>query len=187
LAPYRELSAHFSPTTTTWSRGRRSRGTSKCSGSHPAVRPLAGSRKSGHKLGHKFEPTQAGPGHRERDARHKSPVQGGCSRFQPRAPKPLKSLGRARSPWVQIPRRADTKTGRPSWRLFRCLRSSERPESSDGLLSNRVAAGTPAARRTTASPRWHQCGHSPSPSPFATWDKRTHIHSCSQPRQAVVT
>ncbi len=85
-------------------RRRRSRRPSECSGSHSADRPLAGSPNSGgHKFGHNFEPTQAGPGHPERDARHNSPVQAGCSRFQPQAPKPLKSLGSASSPWVQIP------------------------------------------------------------------------------------
>ena len=98
------IRSHFSPTTTTWPRGRRSRGPSKCSGSHSAVRPLAASPNSGgHKVGHNFEPAQAAPGHQERDARHKNPAQAGCSRFQPQAPKPLKSLGSASSPWVQIP------------------------------------------------------------------------------------
>ena len=66
------------------------------------VRPLAGS-PGGHKVGHNFEPTQADPVHWRRDARHTCPVQAGCSRFQPQAPKHLKSLGSASSPWVQIP------------------------------------------------------------------------------------
>ena len=73
----------------------------------PRTRPL--DRLRGHRtqlainLAINFEPTQADPRHWERDARHKSPVQARCSRFQPQAPKPLKSLGSASSPWVQIP------------------------------------------------------------------------------------
>jgi hypothetical protein len=78
--------------------GRGSRGPSKCSGSHSVVRPRTGSPNSGgRKLGHNFEPTQAGPCHRERDTRHKSPAQTECSRFQPQAPTPLKGL-RAQAP-----------------------------------------------------------------------------------------
>jgi hypothetical protein len=59
---------------------------------HSAVRPLAASPNSGgHKSGHNSQPTQADAGHRERDARRKSPAQARCSRFQPQAPMPLKS------------------------------------------------------------------------------------------------
>jgi hypothetical protein len=85
-------------------RARRAHpGPSKCSASHSAVRPLAESPNSGgRKLGHNFEPTQADPGLRERDACHKSPVQARCSRFQLQGARGLKSLGSASSPGVQI-------------------------------------------------------------------------------------
>jgi tetratricopeptide (TPR) repeat protein len=58
------LSAHFSPTTTTWSRGRRSEGRQSASTRTRPFRPFAAPPNSGgHKLGHNFEPAQADPGH----------------------------------------------------------------------------------------------------------------------------
>ena len=69
-----------------------------------AVRLLAASRtRVAIKLAIISDPTRADAGHRERDARHKSPAQARYSRLQPQAAGDLKSLGSASSPRVQIP------------------------------------------------------------------------------------